>query len=49
MSVDTHDDEDDAGVCKYALDRVCIEGEIDALGHKSSTCVHKRPRVMVLV
>ena len=49
MSVDTHDDEDDAGVCKYALDGVCIEGEIDALGHKSSTCVHKRPRVMVLV
>ena len=22
-SVDTHDDEDDAGVCKYALDEVC--------------------------
>ena len=47
--VDTHDDEDDAGVCKYVLDGGCIEGEIDASGRKSSTCVRKGPRVMILV
>ena len=29
-SVDAHDDEDDAGVCKCALDGVCIEGGIEA-------------------
>ena len=29
-SVDAHDDEDNAGVCKYALDGVCIEGGIEA-------------------
>ena len=28
--VDTHDEEDDAGVCKYALDGVRIEGGIEA-------------------
>ena len=26
VNVDTHDEEEDAGVCKYALDRVGIEG-----------------------
>ena len=49
VGVERHDDEDDAGVCKYALDGVCIEGGIDASGRKSSTCVRKHPRVMILV
>ena len=41
-SVDAHDNEDNAGVCKYALGGVCIEGGIDASG------LHKRPHVMIL-
>ena len=29
MGVDTDDDDDDAGICKYALDGVHIEGWIE--------------------